>query len=469
MFCWRFGVLRSALLVLLLFEVDGQAELSQTALERPIHHLRKTAACLKIEAALLQDVPEDLGAECSLAELAQRLRTTFQIPVIVNEAALSGAMLDANRERVRLPAGARLDQALTIALPGASGRVDGLAWQVRSEALEFTTEYDADEHLIPIVYDLRGLGPEWRDHPDRFRELLLKIDAGEWSYIDGWMGIGATGDLKPFTGGVVVLHTYSKHREVEQLIRKLQSLSPLEVIEPHPPVPQPERLRGTRPTPLEQRWLAALDGPTPSELSSARNLEEVATILRKSLQLPLQIDMPSLAFEGVDAETKIRVPQLAGASLRSTLDWAISDVGGVPTCHMVARGQVWITTETKADDDLVTRFYDLAGLPECFQVESYRLADISQLFVLYLEDGVPPDCFSQVPGGIILTSRRSSLAQFEAVLRQLRLFAAQTGYPQPLEYDPWSPVKSWQTRKLKLPVNPSQRLHPAMRDEEPQP
>ncbi|MEZ5940710.1 MAG: hypothetical protein R3C18_04915 [Planctomycetaceae bacterium] len=401
------------------------AQSEETALRRPAkyHYRQDSPERIKIEKALDSRIEPGTKLQGNIYELAEAISKEYQIPIRINEAALLAADLEREDEvQFRLPTGVTLRQALDVAFATQEPTLEYFIWY---DSLIVTTEVDAEEYMETVVYELRDLPSEAMDDWEEIDRLIQ-------DHVGGWVGRGdGDGVMVSFPGGLVVLQTQRRHREILDLLMRLREFNsgpPLTITVQDVP---PNSLRGKRLPPEIQRIDTVLNGPVPKGMKDVLDLKELAEFLEEHCQIAVSLDEPGLLMEGVDPDADVYVKELG--TLRSALEFAFLDVEGTKIGWYVDKSTIVVTNERQAEEHLTTQFYDLAGISEPLESDRKRLHEMVQYPTSgnWLAYGGGSATISNFPGCLIVSCNAKCHEEVGEILRQLREFSAQQGYPDP--------------------------------------
>ncbi|MEZ5945049.1 MAG: hypothetical protein R3C18_26990 [Planctomycetaceae bacterium] len=407
-----------------------QAQLEETAPRRPAkyHYRQDSPERIKIEKALETIIEPGVVLKGSPHQLMDAIGKYFGIQTGVNEAALLAEGIKGYQ--LELQTGLSLRQALDIAFSETEIELDYL---IHFDVLQLTTRLCADEVLETVVYELRDLPEESLKTGalGNAIEDLLIIHCRSYP-----QQTSDEGTHVQFPGGVAVRQSQRCHRELLELlvrIREFNTGPPLKITTSDISPP-----RGEQPAPETKRIRTALSAPPPEGIESVKSIGAFCDFLDKACPFSVRLDEAEILAEGIGPETEIRVLRLN--TLRNTLGYALSDVGGIELTSFVSHGTLLVTTNIRADEESQTELYDLAGLTAPLREDTlYLMPMIDTVTKLdFINGGGYSVAKSAYPECLIVSRPWNGHADTRNLFRQLREFSAQQGYPDPPLFD--SPI-----------------------------
>ncbi|MBL9090547.1 MAG: hypothetical protein JNL96_04950 [Planctomycetaceae bacterium] len=341
----------------------------------------------RIRARLEEPFTHDFTG-MTLADLVPLLEKRLQCTVVLDRAALAADGKE-RPEEVEL-AGKAQGRALRKELASLFGPRD-LKSIVSDDCLLITTRIAAETLSEIRIYQVHDLVVSPRDvtaHTPDFEQLerLVQghIAAGTWSSQGGTIA-----DLRSFHGpgilAFVVRQSEEGHEQVAALLDQLRAAKSAElarlqktpalwrpslsavggeaaigdlnraILSPPPPLPRGRVFR-TR-TEAETRIEKVLSRTTEFEFKNTR-LDEIADVISKRHQIPVELDVPSLTADGRGPETRFTF-QWHDGSLRGSLNNVLRDQG---LTFAVRDDALLITTRSAAGWFDETRVYQVHDL-----------------------------------------------------------------------------------------------------------
>lgn len=169
-----------------------------------------------VEQALAQKISVDFQ-ETPLQEALKQLQEKANVPIILAAKRLEEAGIPLDTPVTLSSSNISLQLAIELIVKELY-----LDYVDYSDRIVITTEQDAEEVEVAVLYDVRPL------------LHAVKLQTGEEPVIDdliemltahvdptGWGSVSGPGPLKEFGGNIVVLQTYPMHRKIRGFLRKL--------------------------------------------------------------------------------------------------------------------------------------------------------------------------------------------------------------------------------------------------------
>jgi len=307
----------------------------------------------KIRQALAQRISINF-VDTALDQAIEALKEKLKIEIQVDWPALEQVGFARDTKFTRVISELDAQDALDMLLRDVE-----LAWTVRDEVLFITTAEEANNVVIPRLYDVRDLagrrepsGEMSYDFEELTALIMCSVEPTTWGAGTGPSSVW----IPPFqTDALAVLlvpQTWHVHREVEELLADLRRVREAAMAQKGKdivPVPaRPDR---------ERRLLDALARPITLDFIEIP-LSDAVSWLKDELKVQMQVDWNCLQELGLDADSRVTfcvsgmrgVSALAGVLRPLGLTWTFW------------HGVVWITTPEAAGVQFTTRVYDVRDL-----------------------------------------------------------------------------------------------------------
>ena len=185
-----------------------------------------SAAERRINAALDQILKTPLVYESeSLLVIVEQLKDEYQIPIVIDEAALDEVAISSESEITSDLRGISLRSALNLLLRGPG--LEDLAFDIDNEVLLITTEDRRNENLITRVYridDLVLTSPRGRNSPYYDYDSLIDMIVCCVAH-DSWQENGTgDGEIQPVPPGMIVVSQPRYiHRQIAALLQQIRT------------------------------------------------------------------------------------------------------------------------------------------------------------------------------------------------------------------------------------------------------
>jgi hypothetical protein len=178
----------------------------------------------KIEEALRE--PTELEfLETPLQDVVDTLEDHHKIQILIDQRALDEIGIPSDTPITFSLTGVSLQSGLNLIL-----RPLDLTWTIRDEVLLITTPEEAENMLVPKVYDVDDLvtcqdesGELWADYDSLIEVITTTIE------FDTWSDVGGAGSITPapFRGAkmLVIAQTYEVHQQIDQLLDQLRTIA----------------------------------------------------------------------------------------------------------------------------------------------------------------------------------------------------------------------------------------------------
>jgi hypothetical protein len=323
----------------------------------------KDAQRQAIQNALAKKIDWDFG-ETPLVEVAEKLRDELKIPVLLDRKALADVSVTGETPITFKMSGITAKSAVRLLLQQLYLRT-----MIRNEVLLITTPDMAENHLLTATYDVTDLVVTESGEPD-FDSLIDMIT--RTIKPTSWDGVGGTGSVQPFQSvgirALVVSQSDEVHEQIAQVLADLRALrrpanvskkpdvSPTATpLERHAPLKLSEAEKASRAA--EEKIRAALKKTVNWDFS-ALPLADVVRSLEKELHITMHLDARSLSDLGVETGVPVTF-KASGVSAMAALELLLRDLSLAVT---VRDEVVLITSQAVADENLLTRTYDVSDL-----------------------------------------------------------------------------------------------------------
>lgn len=154
------------------------------------------------------------AVQTPLTEIVDQIRVEFDIPILIDRAALDAALISPDAEITLSLRNVSLTSALNLVL----NQVPDLTYVIENEVLWITTADEAETKLSLRVYDVSGLAFPAEQVAERLVDLV-EYDA--WKINDTGQGeIAVFGD-----NGLAITQTFHVHEEIVDFLEQLKRLS----------------------------------------------------------------------------------------------------------------------------------------------------------------------------------------------------------------------------------------------------
>ena len=178
----------------------------------------------KIEAALLAHTTLEF-TDTPLQDVIDAVAEMHQINILIDHRALDDVGMATDVPVTFHLSDVSLHSGLSLLL-----RPLDLTWAIRDEVLLITTPEEAEQMLIPVVYDVGDLvkcrdklGDEWADYDTLIEVITSTVEPDTWDEVGGPGAIEAA----PFAGAemLAVSQTYQIHGKIEKLLKNFRSIT----------------------------------------------------------------------------------------------------------------------------------------------------------------------------------------------------------------------------------------------------
>jgi serpin B len=329
----------------------------------------------------------DLPLEDAIADLCRKLDVPFWIDRVV-----------------AADEGVDLQTLVTIRVRGVAGTAilnlmispSQLAWLIDDEVLKITTATRAADHLEPRVYDVTDLvtgrspkGPRGYDFNSLINLITNCVAPDSWEELSGGPG-SAQGFVADDARMLAVRQTQASQQKVQSLLADLHALVKRKPAPENHDVPLPSQT-----TPIARREAAirrALDRPITLDVNE-EPLDKVLEGLARKLDVNLVIDEHTLLDEGVPVDQVVSF-KVTDISARSALKLLLEPL---QLAWLVRDEVLFITTATKAGDEMEVRVYDVSDLVMFRDESGVVWTDFNRLINL-LFDLIEPNSWGDISG-----------------------------------------------------------------------
>lgn len=337
----------------------------------------KSAKRQAIQVSLLKQIDWNFE-ETPLAEVVQSLQQELQIQIQLDRQAIAELGVSPDTKVTLKIAGISAKSAWNILL-----RDLGLKYIIRDKVLIITSPDKAASNLLAISYDVTDIAPSEKgskenedDSFDSFLDMILGAVMPAT-----WDRVGGPGSIKPSRSPGKTTIRISQADEVHEHLAKL--FADLQALR-HPAKNSKSADSASPAASVEQATRAAdekirkiLSKPVALNFNNA-SLTEVLSSLEEQIGQKIRRDtkaiMAGMNTSGAETDlrgspanmvekklSQIKIPHLqTNSDLATALDIALKSTN---LSWAVWDESIWITTSEEASSRLVTRIYDLSGMP----------------------------------------------------------------------------------------------------------
>jgi hypothetical protein len=310
--------------------------------------------------------------------------------------------------------GVEPDTPVTFEIAGVSAksamqlmlRELGLTFAIRNEVLFITSPEEAENCLTAIVYDVTDLMIGDDESQGLDFDSLLDVTT-KTIKPTSWDDVGGPGSIQPFTSAgivtIVVSQTDEVHDKIVDLLAELRSMR-------HPGKTKQKSDPATPGTSVSKRSLPELTVAQTAEKAAEgrilkalkkriscdfreKPLREVAAFLEKELNEKVLIDAKTLEDLGISPDAPI-TKLVSNTTAENALDLLLRDLG---LTYMIRDEAILITSPEEAENNLMTRTYDVSDLPAYRTENGDSMPDYDSLIEL-IEKTIQPRSWDTVGG-----------------------------------------------------------------------
>ena len=411
--------------------------------QRPVDVPKRTPAEEKIERALKSPTQLEF-LDTPLTDVIDCLKDIHKIEIQIDKKAMDEAGVGDDSPVTKNAKGITLKAALRLMLPEL-----GLTCVIQDGVLLITTTEAAESMLATRIYPLTDIVATHRDEKGKdVADVDALIDVIHSTVAPTtWDEAGGPGSVTHLTIGgapvLVVSQTQAVHEQIAALLDRLY-----EAKQPAAGKDKDSPLYVFKPTPAEEKILAALDAPAEGTFKETP-LRDVINSLAKQYKIEIQLDCLAAEGAGIGADSPMTQDR-QGITLRAALKAMLPPVG---LTYSIENDVLLITTKEAAENKLATRLYPVTDLAEPWRDAKGKLWGDCTALVEKIKSTIQEQSWDDVGGPgtaaqytmgnvevLVISQTQEVHEEIAALLAKLHKAKPSGGQPLPLKVKPASPV-----------------------------